>query len=80
MKYEIKNFDEVDGNKTVGFWVTDDNGQKLAIDKTIPVVTGKTQEQYVQEALVLAKDEIDDWASSMAIVGRTWNPETNSFE
>jgi hypothetical protein len=80
MKYEIKNFDEVDANKIIGFWVTDINGRKLAIDKTIPVVAGKTQEQYTQEAFALCKDEIEEWANSMAIIGRVWNPETNSFE
>jgi len=80
MKYEIKNFDQIDGNKIVGFWVTDENGQKLAIDKNVPIVSGKSKEQYVQEALALAQDEIQEWANSIQIVGRVWNPDTNSFE
>ena len=80
MKYEIKNFQTQDNQKLVGFWVTDTNEQKLAIDKTVPIANGKTNEQYIQEALALCQDEIAEWQESFAVVGRTWSPDTNSFE
>ena len=80
MKYEIKNFENKDNQKMVGLWVIDDSGKRLAIDKYIPLVEGKTPEQYVQEALTLCQDEINEWQSSATLVGRLWNPETNSFE
>lgn len=80
MKYEIKNFENQDNQKLVGFWVIDDSGKRLAIDKYLPIVDSKKPEDYVQEAIVLCKLEIDDWLKSGAIVGKTWNAETNSFE
>lgn len=80
MDYEIKNFETVGDNKLVGFMVTNDNGKLLAIDKQIAIAEGKTDEQYVQEALAAAQAEIDDWNVSASVVGRKWNPDTNSFE
>lgn len=80
MKYEIKNFENQEGQKFVGLWVIDDNGARLAIDKTIPLVNGKSNESYVSDAIALCQDEIAEWQASSALVGRTWNPETNSFE
>jgi hypothetical protein len=80
MKYEIKNFHTQDDQKYVGFWVIDDAGKRLAIDKTVPLVDEKTNEQYIQDALALCQDEIAEWQNSDALVGRVWNPETNSFE
>jgi CHASE1-domain containing sensor protein len=80
MKYEIKNFQNQDNEKLVGFWVINDNNQRLAIDKTVPIVDGKTNEQYIQEALILCQNEIAKWQESLLIVGRTWNPDTGSFE
>ena len=80
MKYEIKNFQNQDNEKLVGFWVINDNNQRLAIDKTVPIVDGKTNEQYIQEALILCQNEIAKWQLFLLIVGRTWNPDTGSFE
>ena len=80
MKYEIKNFENKDGQKMVGFWVVNDLGQRLAIDKYIPLANGKSNEQYIQEALALCQTEINEWQESYFVVGKVWNPETNSFE
>jgi hypothetical protein len=80
MKYEIKNFENKENQKLVGLWVIDDSGKRLAIDKLLPIVEGKNPEQYVQEAIGLCQQEIVDWQNSGAIVGKTWNSETNSFE
>tara|TARA_Y100001937_G_scaffold68639_1_gene93779 strand:+ start:427 stop:681 length:255 start_codon:yes stop_codon:yes gene_type:complete len=82
LKYKIKSYeaDSDDSSKTrVGFYVTDSQGNKLAIDKL--VTTGsKSKEDIVKEASDLAKSEIDAWASQYEVVGKNWNPETNSFE
>ena len=79
MNYEIKNFENEDGNKFVGFKITDDKGAVFVIDKRVPLQDGKTNEQYISDALAMCQDEINGWQQSSALVGRKWNPETNSF-
>lgn len=79
MEYEVKTFETEGSNKRVGFMV-DNNGKKFAIDRLIEIVEGKTDESYVQDALAAAQSEIDAWAADASVVGRKWNPETNSFE
>ncbi len=80
--YKIKNYetDTDDSSKTrVGFYVTDSQGNKLAIDKL--VTTGsKSKETIITEASNAAQNEIDAWASQFEVVGKIWNPDTNSFE
>tara|TARA_Y100000401_G_scaffold61499_1_gene48754 strand:+ start:771 stop:1025 length:255 start_codon:yes stop_codon:yes gene_type:complete len=82
LKYIIKNYeiDTEDSSKTrVGFFVTDAQGNKFAIDKL--VTTGsKSKQDIVKEASDLAKSEIDAWSSQYEVVGKNWNPDTNSFE
>ena len=78
MDYEVKTFETEGDNKRVGFMV-DKNGKKLAIDKLVPIADGKTDESYVQDALASAQAEIDAWAADIAVVGKKWNPDTNSF-
>tara|TARA_R100001230_G_C5479200_1_gene31032 strand:- start:28 stop:282 length:255 start_codon:yes stop_codon:yes gene_type:complete len=82
LKYIIKNYeiDTEDSSKTrVGFFVTDAQGNKFAIDKL--VTTGsKSKQDIVKEASDLAKSEIDAWSSQYEVVGKNWNPNTNSFE
>jgi hypothetical protein len=80
MKYEIKNFATKENEKFVGFFVKDDNGATLAIDKYLPLVEGKSNEDYIKDAVALCKAEVDEWQNSFALVGKNWNPETNSFE
>ena len=79
MEYQIKNFQTDGDQKIVGFLGCNAD-KSFAIDKREPLVQGKTDEQYVQEALALAQAEIDEWVASQSIVGRKWNPQTNSFE
>ena len=80
--YTIKNYetDTEDSSKTrVGFYVTDAQGNKLAIDKL--VTTGsKSKQTIITEASNAAQDEINNWASQFEVVGKTWNPDTNSIE
>ncbi len=80
--YQIKNYeiDSEDSSKTkVGFYVSDKQGNKFAVDRS--VTTGsKSKEEIITEASNLAKDSIDKWASEFEVVGKIWNPDTNSFE
>lgn len=80
--YKIKTYetDTEDSSKTrVGFYVTDAQGNKLAIDRL--VTTGsKSKETIIKEASDAAKDTIDTWASQYEVVGKVWNPDTDSFE
>ena len=78
MHIEIKTYQTEGDSKRVGFMV-DSNDKKFAIDKLVDIVEGKTDESYVQDALALAQPEIDAWVADISIVGKTWNPETNSF-
>jgi len=80
LKHEIKDFRDEGGNKYVGFKITNEKGNVFLIDKEVPLSGGKTDEQYVQDALSAAQSEIDTWVAENAKIGRTWNPDTNSFE
>ena len=82
LTYVIKSYetDFEDSSKTrVGFFVTDAQGNKLAVDKV--VTTGsKSKNNIVSEAFDLAKDTIDDWASQFELVGKNFNPDTKEVE
>ena len=78
MEYEVKTFLTEGDSKLVGFMVKS-NGRSLAIDKLVTIVDGKTNESYVQDALAAAKSEIDAWAADVAVVGKKWDADKNSF-
>ena len=82
LTYVIKSYetDTNDSSKTrVGFFVTDAQGNKLAVDKV--VTTGsKSKNDIVSEAFDLAKDTIDDWASQFELVGKNFKPDTKEVE
>ena len=82
LTYVIKSYETAfeDSSKTrVGFFVTDAQGNKLAVDKV--VTTGsKSKNDIVSEAFDLAKDTIDDWASQFELVGKNFNPDTKEVE
>ena len=80
MKTEIVKFQTVDTNKLIGIKITDSNENIIFIDKEVAIVEGKTNQQYVQEAITAAQTEIDEWTSAKAVEGKVWNSETNSFE
>ena len=80
LKYVIKDFRDEGDKKYVGFMVTDEQGAAFAIDKQVSLSEGKTDNQYVKDALALAKSEIDAWVASTAQLGKTWNPDTEALE
>ena len=82
LTYKIKTYetDTEDSSKTrVGFYITDAQGNKLAIDRLV-TTGGKSKETIIKEASDAAKDTIDTWASQYEVVGKVWNPDTDSFE
>ena len=82
LTYVIKSYetDFEDSSKTrVGFFVTDAQGNKLAVDKVVPTGSN-SKETIIKEASDAAKDTIDTWASQFEVVGKVWNPDTDSFE
>ena len=80
LKYVIKDFRDEGDKKYVGFTITDEKGSVFVIDKKVPLSEGKTNEQYIKEALALGKSEIDEWVASFAQIGKTWNPDTEALE
>ena len=82
LTYVIKSYetDFEDSSKTrVGFFVTDAQGNKLAVDKV--VTTGsKSKNNIISEAFDLAKDTIDSCASQFEVVGKNFNPDTKEVE
>tara|TARA_R110000824_G_scaffold215951_1_gene402547 strand:- start:21175 stop:21429 length:255 start_codon:yes stop_codon:yes gene_type:complete len=82
LTYKIKNYetDLSDSSKTkVGFYVTDAQGNKLAIDKLV-TTSSKSKNDIVTEAFDLAKSEVDSWSSQFEVVGKTYNPDTKAVE
>lgn len=80
LKYVIKDFRDEGDKKYVGFTITDEKGSVFVIDKKVPLSEGKTNDQYVKDALALSKSEIDEWVASFAQIGKTWNPDTEALE
>jgi hypothetical protein len=79
MEVNVKDFCNKESMKLVGFTIKE-NGNTFLIDKQLPLVDGKTEDQYVQEAFALCADEIQEWKQSFAVIGRKINPETGAFE
>lgn len=80
MKYQIKNFETEGENKFVGFIVVDEKNRLLYIDKRVSISEEKTDEQYIAEAFDMCQIEISEWQESFKLIGKFWNPITNSFE
>ena len=79
MEVNIKDFRNEESMKLIGFTIKENNNT-FVIDKQLPLIDGKTEEQYVQEAFALCADEIQEWKKSFAVIGRKINPETGAFE
>lgn len=80
MKILIKDFKTDGDNKFVGFKITDDAGNVFVIDKQVPLADGKTDEQYISDALAAGQAEIDEWQASRANVGKEWDAEAGAFK
>jgi hypothetical protein len=80
MKYVIKSFDIEDDKMNVGFDVYfEDLDHHLYHDERVPLVEGKTDEEYVSEAFASAKSFFDEVYAGLKRSGREWNPDTGTF-
>lgn len=79
MKTVVKTFQNEGDQKKVGFKITDDAGNVFIIDKLVATADGKTDEQYVTDALTASQAEIDEWQASFAVVGREWDADAGAF-
>jgi len=79
MKTLVKTFENEGDQKKVGFKITDTAGNVFIIDKIVAVADGKTNEQYVTEALAASQAEIDEWQASFAVIGREWDADAGAF-
>ena len=79
MKTVVKTFQNEGDQKKVGFKITDDAGNLFVIDKLVAIADGKTNEQYVTEALAASQAEIDEWQASFAVIGREWDADAGAF-
>jgi hypothetical protein len=79
MKTVVKTFQNEGDQKKVGFKITDANGNVFIIDKLVATEDGKTDEQYVSEALAASQAEIDEWQASFAVIGREWDADAGAF-
>ena len=78
MTIKVDKFLEKDNEKLVGLRVTH-NDKLLVIDKRIPIADGKTTEQYVADAVSAAQAEINAWKADIAVVGMTFDEDTNTL-
>ena len=78
MEIKVHNFITDGDNKQVTLEILY-NSQVLISTKNIAIASGKTTEQYVAEALTASQDEIDEWKSDAAPIGKKFNAETGAF-
>ena len=78
--YTVDKFLNDNTEKIVGLRCVDASNNVFIVDKRIPIVDGTTDAQYVQQAYVAAKAEIDEWAEGMSVQGMIFNPDDNSLQ
>ena len=80
-KINMYETDHEDSTKTMATFVVQNDGvgDSFVVTKRI-VTASKTKEVILTEALAEAQAEIDAWVASLAVVGKVWNPSTNSID
>ena len=79
MKTLVKTFENEGDQKKVCFKITDAAGNLFVIDKLVATSDGKTDEQYIAEALTASQAEIDEWQASFSVIGREWDADAGAF-
>ena len=80
-KYELEEGEGKVDTKRVSFEVRDTEKQKiLLIDKSLPIVSGKTDDSYCSDAQALMTDRIADWQKEIATTGKMFNPDSGEIE
>tara|TARA_R100000008_G_C3562923_1_gene157339 strand:+ start:635 stop:886 length:252 start_codon:yes stop_codon:yes gene_type:complete len=80
LKYIIKDFYKVGNKQHVGMFVTDEKDRQFVIDKEVDFQEGRTDEEYINDALVLMKPEIKEWQDSYKLVGREFDADNKKFK
>jgi len=80
LKYEIKNFHKEGEKQHVGMTITDDNGHTFLIDKQVDYQEGRTDEEYINDALVLMESEIEEWENSYKVIGKEFDVVNKKFK
>lgn len=80
LTYTIKNFKTVENKKLVGLTVIDENGNSFLVDKEIDLQEGKTNEEYISEAIELAQEQIQEWEENTSLLGRTFDPKSGKLQ
>jgi len=66
--------------KLVTLACTDTNNNTFVVSKWLTISDSKSADDYVKEAYDASKTEIDNWASDIASIGKTFNPSTGKME
>ena len=83
LTYTINMFetDHDDATKTMVTFVVNDESIDGPYVITKRITTGSnTNEQILALAQTEAQAEIDAWRASYDVLGKTWNPDTNTIE
>jgi hypothetical protein len=80
LKYIIKDFYKVGNKQHVGMFVKDEKDRQFVIDKEVDFQEGRTDEEYINDALVLMKPEIKEWQDSYKLVGREFDADNKKFK
>ena len=66
--------------KKIGFKIQDTDNNIFIIDKWLPIVDGKSDDDYTKDGYDASKSEITAWENSLANIGKTFNPDTGKIE
>ena len=80
LKYIIKDFYKVGNKQHVGMTITDDNNHTFLIDKQVDYQEGRTDEEYINDALVLMESEIEEWENSYKVIGKEFDVVNKKFK
>ena len=80
LKYIIKDFYKNKDKQHVGMTITDDKERIFIIDKEVDVQEGRTDEEYINDALVLMEPEIKQWQDSYKLVGKEFDVDNKKFK
>tara|TARA_A100001201_G_scaffold138840_1_gene130174 strand:+ start:394 stop:642 length:249 start_codon:yes stop_codon:yes gene_type:complete len=79
LTYKIKDFYRNGDKQHVGMTITSENKKILTIDKEVDFVEGKSNEEYINEAYALMRDEVDAWEADVSLVDREFDVESGQF-
>lgn len=83
--YKISKFHNTDDEKSkiVGFSIEDENTKKrFSISKPVPIQEGRTDEEYINDAFLLIKSEVQKWESEECntTIGKEFDVKTKKLK